>query len=383
MIRAIVSVVFSGLLATGAHGDELSAAINAVRKVGAQGEGNTDAATAWKTLADSNPANLTALLSGLDGATPIGANYLRSAIDAVVDRAVDRRVALSPGDLEAFLFERSHEPRARRLAFEILTRFDPSAADRLVPRMLDDPSVELRRDAVALLLAQAGSASDKGQSASLYEQAFGAARDEDQIKTALAALAKLGKNVDLPRHYGFLMEWKLIGPFDNRGGKGFAAVYPPETEPFDPKKTYDGRDGKVEWKDHSSTDAKGVVDLNRAIAKMSGATAYAHADFHSDRDQSVDVRLGCINACKVWVNGRLVFQREEYHAGMYVDQYRASVPIVQGRNQILVKICQNEQKESWAQAWRFQLRICDPTGTAILSRTRPPTPPLQPEKSDS
>jgi hypothetical protein len=41
-----------------------------------------------------------------------------------------------------------------------------------------------------------------------------------------------------------------------------------------------------------------------------------------------------------------------------------------GRNVILVKICQNEQTEEWAQVWQFQLRVCDPTGNAILSREK-------------
>jgi hypothetical protein len=41
-----------------------------------------------------------------------------------------------------------------------------------------------------------------------------------------------------------------------------------------------------------------------------------------------------------------------------------------GRNEILVKICQNEQTEDWAQTWDFQLRVCDALGTAVLSQDR-------------
>jgi hypothetical protein len=32
----------------------------------------------------------------------------------------------------------------------------------------------------------------------------------------------------------------------------------------------------------------------------------------------------------------------------------------------LLKICQNEQTEDWAQRWEFQVRICDSSGTAVL-----------------
>ncbi|MCY2966027.1 MAG: hypothetical protein NT069_20755 [Planctomycetota bacterium] len=33
-------------------------------------------------------------------------------------------------------------------------------------------------------------------------------------------------------------------------------------------------------------------------------------------------------------------------------------------------MCQNEQTDSWAQRWQIQLRVCDPTGTAVLSADR-------------
>ena len=44
-----------------------------------------------------------------------------------------------------------------------------------------------------------------------------------------------------------------------------------------------------------------------------------------------------------------------------------------GKNVILLKLAQNEQKEPWAQGWAFQLRVCDSTGGAVLSTTRPPS----------
>jgi hypothetical protein len=36
----------------------------------------------------------------------------------------------------------------------------------------------------------------------------------------------------------------------------------------------------------------------------------------------------------------------------------------------LLKLCQNEQKEDWAQDWHFQLRICDASGAAVLPVSR-------------
>lgn len=62
---------------------------------------------------------------------------------------------------------------------------------------------------------------------------------------------------------------------------------------------------------------------------------------------------------------------EVYHSGSSLDQYVASGKLKRGRNVILLKICQNEQTENWAQDWEFQLRICDAVGTAVLAANRP------------
>jgi hypothetical protein len=78
--------------------------------------------------------------------------------------------------------------------------------------------------------------------------------------------------------------------------------------------------------------------------------------------------MGCINACKIWLNGELLLEREVYHTGMDIDQYVGKGKLKSGRNMILVKVCQNEQTEDWAQSWQFQLRVCDSRGTAVLSR---------------
>ena len=70
--------------------------------------------------------------------------------------------------------------------------------------------------------------------------------------------------MDLPRHFGFLMTWRLTAPFDNSGGKGLAAVYPPE-KVLDLKAEYEGKDGKkIAWVEHTTADQNGVVDLAKA-----------------------------------------------------------------------------------------------------------------------
>jgi hypothetical protein len=109
-------------------------------------------------------------------------------------------------------------------------------------------------------------------------------------------------------------------------------------------------------------------------------TGYAYSEFVAAKARPAELRLGCKNAWKVWLNGKLLFGRDEYHRGQRIDQYKMPVQLKEGKNTILVKLCQNEQKEKWTVEWEFQLRVCDPTGTAILSTDRPDTPKAETAK---
>src|SRR5262249_3341564 len=198
-----------------------------------------------------------------------------------------------------------------------------------------------------------------------YHRALKGACDQDQVEAIAKALDKLGDKIDVVKHLGFVTSWHLAGPFDHGKGVGWDVAYPPE-KGVDLAAVYDGKGGdKVEWKPHVPREAYGMVDLNKALAKHKGAVAYAHAVVDSPEERLVEVRAGCICAVKVFVNGKEVFAREEYHHGMRMDQYAARATLKKGKNEVLVKVCQNEQKDAWAQSWQFQLRLCDKVGSAV------------------
>ena len=355
------------------RGADTAPLIEAIRAVDAEGKGAKAAAQAFQKLSQEGPASIPGLLKALDGANPLASNYLRNAIENIVDKTRKAKGTLPLAEIEAFLKETKHEPRARRLAFEILVATDKANYDRLVPGMLNDPSTELRRDAVIVVMEQGNALFDedkKDEAKAKYREAMAAARDDDQVKTLKKYLEELGEKVDLPTHFGFLMTWKLIAPFDNTAGKGFAVAYPPEKE-LDFSKEYEGKDGvKASWVGTTTEDEYGIVDLAKVLTPFKGSVAYAVAEFDSDAEKVVDLRLGTPNSWKVWLNGKLLFAREEYHRGMNLDQYRMRGTLKKGKNTILVKVCQNEQTEEWAQRWQIQLRVCDGTGTAVLSADR-------------
>lgn len=348
--------------------------IKVVQSVGGEGQRGTEAAQAWQKLSQAEAKHLVTILAGLDNANPLAANYLRSAVETIADRSKAAGKPLPLADIEKFLHDTSHDPRARRLAYEMLVAADPKTPDRLLPNMLNDPSVEIRREAVQRVM-DAGNilynAGDKAPALPLYKQAMAAARDEDQVTALVKRLAEYEVKVDVPKHFGFLMTWRVIGPFDNTEKKGFDVPYPPEKE-LNFAAEYEGKGGaKVKWTEFTGTDNFGVIDLKKAMEHAKGSAVYAATEFESPSAHDVEFRLGSPNAWKVWLNGQLLFGRGEYHRGEKLDQYRMKGSLKPGKNTILIKICQNEQTEDWAQRWQFRIRVCDGTGTAILQAQRP------------
>ena len=187
------------------------------------------------------------------------------------------------------------------------------------------------------------------------------------------------------------MKWNIIGPFDNTKREGFSKVFPPEKE-IKLDAVYEGKNGPVKWQPFATTQEYGKLDFNKPLGAMTKTEAapepqaeppktgrrkgggieylkevlsYAVTDFVSPEERDAEIRLGCKNGWKVWLNGEFVFGRDEYHRGAQLDQYKLKVHLKKGANTILVKCCQNEQKEDWTVEWEFQLRVCDAAGTAI------------------
>jgi hypothetical protein len=339
-----------------------------IRAVGKEGQGNVEAARAWQELVKLGPRVLIDILTALDDADPRAANWLRSAVDAIAEREVASKRPLPADKLEAFVKDTKHSGLARRLAYEWLVKVDATAPDRLLPGMLNDPGQELRRDAVVRKIAEADRVFEDGDreaAARAYRTVFAAVRDRDQVDYLASQLKKLGIDVDRAAHLGIIQRWHIIGPFDNSNGIGFNAVYPPE-KLVDLKGSYPGKEGKaVSWKQHATADPYGVVDFNKAIEKSLGVVGYAFAAVESPREQAVEVRAASANAVRIYLNGKEIFAREEYHHGNRFDGMVGKGILKAGRNEVLIKVCQNEQKEDWAQAWSFQLRICDAIGGAV------------------
>ena len=295
-------------------------------------------------------------LDPLATATPGGANWLRTALERVADRP-DATLPLD--DVAAFVSDTARPARARSLAYGWLRERAPDRAAAMLDGMLDDPALDLRRAAVERLLGSTASADDDARKAT-HRRALAAARDVDQIEGIAGWLAEHGERVDVAEVLGFVRRWQVSEAFDNVKGVGFATAYPPEQ----PASTTD----TATWKSVTSTDKHGAIDLNAAVATRKGVAAYAVAAVEMPRAGRAEVRIGSPCAVIVWVNGERVMAHEIYHASEAIDQYVAPAEFRAGPNTVLVKCCQNEQTESWAADWKFQLRICDPLGTPLATQ---------------
>lgn len=355
---------------------DFAGALEQLRSAEAGDASQTNLQQSWQTVAAADSAELTAILEAMRDVGPLAENWLRAAVDAIAERELRISGHLPEKELQQFVLDTHQPPRARRTAFEWLTQVDASAPNRLLPQMLEDSSLELRHDAVAQLLVEAENATDNDLKQEKFQRAFQVARGLSQTKQCIEALKQLGESPDLNKHFGYITDWRVIGPFDNMAGKGFGEAYPPEQE-VDFKKRYQGKSSEVSWLEYSTLGADqgpgeiGVANLNEALVEEKGVAGYLAAIFYSPRDQELQCRYGTVNATRLWVNGELLISKDVYHMGGEYDQYIATAQFHRGKNTILLKVCQNEQTESWARPWEVRLRVTDLLGGGVVSERLP------------
>ncbi len=364
---ALVGIFLGGaFLSLVSVADEIDVAIANLKKIEANNDGNQKAVDAVKAIQSGRQTALLRVLEGMKGASPVGKNYLSGAAGTLFQR----NSLYLRSQLESFLQDQKQDGEARYLVFEWLTDKNPKLREEMLGTFLEDSSLELRYAAIEQSLKKL----EKSDQADPLRKLLDLARHPSQIEDIVKKLKELGQTVDQAKVFGFLMSWQVIGPFDNQNQKHFHTVYDVEKDllstPFDLSKKYPGKSGEVEWQDVATDDSAGVVELAERYKKEKGAIVYARTIFVSDKVRDVEMRLGCINANKLWVNDQEVFMNEVYHAGMSIDQYIGRVKLKSGENEIVLKVCQNEQTESWAQRWQFQLRVSDFTGKAILADNR-------------
>ena len=366
------SLVLALLLATPALAADPAPDLRAILAVGKEGGGNPEAAAAWKRLVAAGPDALVPTLTAFDAATPAAANWLRSAATAIADAEVTAKRPLPADALKAFVKDDKRKPDARRIAYELYAAAAPAEAGNLLAGLVNDPEPALRREAIAERLARAGKVGPEALAAA-QKELVPFARDRDQLESLAKALDQGGSKFNKTTHLNYVTQWLVAGPFDNADATGYAKAYPPEAK-VDPKAEYAGKLGPVTWKPLQSGDEYGVIDLNAELGKVKFAIAYAYAVVEAPAATPIEVRATSPNALQVFLNGKKIYDRDAYHNGRAPDAHVARGKLKAGRNELLLKVCQDDQKQPWAQGWEFAARLCDATGGRVPLQQSLPTP---------
>jgi hypothetical protein len=142
-----------------------------------------------------------------------------------------------------------------------------------------------------------------------------------------------------------LGKWRIVGPFENTGGQGFAAIYPPE-QLIDFKGEYPGKNGeKAAWKEFDMPEAtltsvKVFREDNHAFM-----TIYLAREISVRRPIDLPISLGSGGPLTVWINGRKVLA-ENVARQPAADQTRVTLKLNAGKNVLLIKACYVEAGRS-------------------------------------
>lgn len=353
------------VFALNVHAESTSQLIKQLQVLQSNDQSNQTATHVLKQLNSASDVTIIQSLTAMKGSTPVGRNWLLGLANALYRKSGKSQTKV----LNSFLMDPSQDGEARYAVFQWLTVNDANLRSKLLSEMREDTSPELRYLAISEAIESEPAITE-------LQSLLEAARHPQQVITIIGKLKEQGATIDQSKQFGFITEWRLIGPFDNVGTVNFEKSFAVESdwvngsvkEEYEGKKEVDGKKINVKWIAETTKNEEGIVELATIFANEKGCVVYAEAEFNSEKDQDADLRLGCINGNKTWLNGKQIMSNEVYHTNMQIDQYNQPVRLKAGTNRVLVKIVQNEQTEQWAQRFAFQLRVSDSTGKAILSK---------------
>lgn len=178
-------------------------------------------------------------------------------------------------------------------------------------------------------------------------------------------LAEQKKSPSAPT-LSFIRDWQLLGPFASTGEQAHDMDYPPEREPVQLEKAYDGFSGRVKWQPYHSP--KDKIDLADFFQYREAGAAYAVSWAYSDGDQVITLGLGSDDGVRVWVNG------EKVHDIKGGRQARPGQDVVKahlkkGWNEIRAKV------DNIVGTWELYLEFRTADGTRPLKLFSTSTPP--------
>jgi tetratricopeptide (TPR) repeat protein len=161
---------------------------------------------------------------------------------------------------------------------------------------------------------------------------------------------------------GYLRAFRVLGPFDNEGKRGFDTVLPPEEKPLaavNLDATYQGRERLVRWRVLPEIVQGGYVSFDAVFRPAENVCALAETSLRVDKAGPISLWFGGGGATKVYFNGVEVLRDAAYRAP-HPDRSVALVEAQAGDNRVLIKSCVTSG------TWGFYLRVGDARGEPLV-----------------
>jgi cytochrome c-type biogenesis protein CcmH/NrfG len=168
-------------------------------------------------------------------------------------------------------------------------------------------------------------------------------------------LVKARKHFDA---VGAIINWTLIGPFDNISASGYDNVFPPEWE-YQENKEYEGKNGiPVKWFPLKAVRFDHWTDLQRYFP-YNQSIFFGNTFIYSSEKQTIHFRVGTSGSLKAYLNDELMITCfDENNNG--IDTYIVETELQKGWNRILIKCGYSEINQC-----NFLVRITDVRGFPI------------------
>ncbi len=201
-------------------------------------------------------------------------------------------------------------------------------------KVVDNP------DASGILLAMA------------YERLGSIDESKERVKDARSKFEKIGA----------ILDWRIVGPFDNISGSGHDKVFPPERADDTGAVYKNTNGGMIRWQHPPVQRLDLWIDFTYFSSTHRGQF-YSVAYVKSPTQQRVQMRLGTSGSFKLFVNDRSIRETfEEFNNDL--DTYITECTLNEGWNKVLVKVGASDLDRC-----NFLLRITDERGRTIDNLT--------------
>ncbi len=177
------------------------------------------------------------------------------------------------------------------------------------------------------------------------------------------------------RAEGYLLDWQIVGPFENAGRAGHAAVYAPETTPFSAGQSFTGKlpGEPLAWRRfvHEQAPRGAFINLADLLDPPEQAVGYATVWVKVDKPGRAALHLGTSGAYRVWHDGEIVGADDTYRTPTPLQASHA-LNLHVGWNRLLIKLATDDGM------WGFYARLSAPDGRplpGLVATLEPQTTP--------